>query len=380
MKPTKALPKEITIALCDKEIQEYLQRVPVEKLHSEAVSLLRIGIMCVNRVSASSELDYWDKRTQQLQSEVSALMVDIVEKKLLSGIVKLVGTKDGQLLSPIASQVDATSKFIDQSLSSNESRIKSMVADMAKSLSSGSLKESFGQIITRELLPLTSEVRALSNEIMVRKGENSIKQSSSLKGVEYEQCILERVQIWARCNKFKVENVGVDNKAGDIIVESASEKIRIAIEVKDSARPKGHQVLTVEMGKVIQARKATIAVFLSKTMSGLAKEIGSYGEGISDDIKWVATTGDSLEVALNHCLVEERLRLSSGRKSVATNGKKIRENLELARVLLGSMSQHYRSITEIQKAATTLEASLRNTNSDVLRALSAAADLITLDN
>jgi hypothetical protein len=214
------------------------------------------------------------------------------------------------------------------------------------------------------------------SHVIEQKGEESIKGSTTLKGKEYEQYILGQVQTWARCNKFKVENVGIDNRPGDIVVESLSEKIKIAIEVKDISTPKGHSVLTREMGQVIQERKATIAIFLSKTINGLAKEIGSYGEGASDNIKWVATTGESLEVALNHCLVEERLRLANEKNPNITNAKKVKENLELAKTLIGTMSQHYRSITEIQNAATTLESSLRKTNAEVLRALNTANDLV----
>ena len=370
------LPSEITISLADKEIQEYLQRFPISSLQSEILNLLKIGVMCVNRVNTNSESDYWDKKSQQLQTKVQTLITNAIEKEFLPKVVNLVGTKDGQLLSPIANQVNTTSKFIDRSLSSNESRVKSMVADLTKSLSTGTLKDAFSQTLIEELKPLITELRALNYHVIEQKGENTIKQSTTLKGREFEQHILGQVQTWARCNKFKVENVGTDNKPGDIVVESLSERIKIVIEVKDISTAKGHSVLTREMGLVIQERKATIAIFLSKTINGLAKEIGSYGEGSSDGIKWVATTGDSLEVALNHCLVEERLRLANEKNPNITNAKKVKEYLELAKTLLGNMSQHYRSITDIQKAATTLESSLRNTNSEVLRALNTANDLV----
>lgn len=370
------LPFEVTISLADKEIQEYLQRFPIGSLQSEILNLLKIGVMCVNRVNTNSESDYWDKKSQQLQTKVQTLITDAVEKDFLPKVVNLIGTKNGQLLSPIANQVDSTSKFIDRSLSSNESRVKSMVADLTKSLSTGTLKDAFSQTLIKELEPLITELRTLNYHVIEQKGEDAIKQSTTLKGREFEQHILGQVQTWARCNKFRVENVGTDNKPGDIVVESLSEKIKIAIEVKDISTAKGHSVLTREMGLVIQERKATTAIFLSKTINGLAKEIGSYGEGSSDGIKWVATTGDSLEVALNHCLVEERLRLANEKNLNITNAKKVKEYLELAKTLLGNMSQHYRSITDIQKAATTLESSLRNTNSEVLRALNTANDLV----
>ena len=370
------LPFEVTISLADKEIQEYLQRFPISSLQSEILNLLKIGVMCVNRVNINSESDYWDKKSQQLQTKVQTLITDAVEKDFLPKVVNLIGTKNGQLLSPIANQVDSTSKFIDRSLSSNESRVKSMVADLTKSLSTGTLKDAFSQTLIKELEPLITEIRTLNYHVIEQKGEDTIKQSTTLKGREFEQHILGQVQTWARCNKFRVENVGTDNKPGDIVVESLSEKIKIAIEVKDISTAKGHSVLTREMGLVIQERKATTAIFLSKTINGLAKEIGSYGEGSSDGIKWVATTGDSLEVALNHCLVEERLRLANEKNLNITNAKKVKEYLELAKTLLGNMSQHYRSITDIQKAATTLESSLRNTNSEVLRALNTANDLV----
>lgn len=374
---SSTVPSSVTISLSDKDLQEYLARLPHGNIESEILALVKIGLMCVTRVNANNEVDFWDKKSQQLQTDLLKKVGEVIDKEILQNFKKQVGAKDGQLLAPIANQVETTSKFIDRSLTNSESRIKSTMSELDKKLNDEKLMESFGKSLAKELTPLMTEIRALNYHVIELKGEENIKDCTTLKGKEYEQNILEKVQTWARCNKFKVENVGVDNKPGDIVVESLSEKIKIAIEVKDISTPKGHSVLTRDMGKVIQERKATTAIFLSKTINGLAKEIGSYGEGISDGIKWVATTGESLEVALNHCLVEERLRLANEKNPNITNAKKVKENLELAKTLLGTMSQHYRSITEIQNSATTLEASLRKTNAEVLRALNTANDLIT---
>lgn len=371
------LPEKVYISLADKEIRDYLVRFSSTDVPDEITNLIKIGIMCVNRVSINSEADYWDKKSQNLQNKIQKQITDAIEKDFLPKIIGLVGSKDGQLLSPIANQVETTTKFIDRSLSSNETRVKSMISDLTKSLSDGALKTAFSQTLTKELEPLIAELRALNYHVIEQKGEDNVKQATTLKGREYEQLILEQVITWARYNKFRVENVGADNRPGDIILESFAEKIKIAIEVKDISTPKGYSVLTREMGLVIQERKATIGIFLCKSIKGLAKEIGSYGEGISDGVKWVATTGDSLEIALNHCLIEERLRLSNEKNFNFVNSKKIKESIELARTLLSGMSQHYKSITEIKKSADSLEASLRKTSADVLLALNTANDLIT---
>jgi hypothetical protein len=370
------IPSEITISLTDKDLQDYLVKISSEDIKSEILGLIKIGLMCVTRTNANNEIDFWEKKSQELQTNLLRKTEEVINKDFLQAIKKQLGIKDGQLLAPIANQVETTSKFIDKALASNETRIKAAVSEFNSSLTDGTLTESFSKLLVKELSPLITEIRALNYHVIEQKGEESIKGSTTLKGKEYEQHILGQVQTWARCNKFKVENVGIDNRPGDIVVESLSEKIKIAIEVKDISTRKGHSVLTREMGQVIQERKATIAIFLCKTINGLAKEIGSYGEGVSDNIKWVATTGESLEVALNHCLVEERLRLANEKNPNITNAKKVKENLELAKTLIGTMSQHYRSITEIQNAATTLESSLRKTNAEVLRALNTANDLV----
>jgi hypothetical protein len=374
---SNVIPSEITISLADKDLQDYLVKISSGDIKSEILGLIKIGLMCVTRANTNNEIDFWEKKSQELQMNLLRKTEEVINKDFLQAIKKQLGVKDGQLLAPIANQVETTSRFIDKALTSNETRIKAVVSEFNSSLTDGTLVESFSKILIKELSPLIAELRSINYHVIEQKGEENIKGSTTLKGKEYEQHILEQVQTWARYNKFKVENVGMDNRPGDIVVESLSEKIKIAIEVKDISTPKGHSVLTREMGQVIQERKATTAIFLCKTINGLAKEIGSYGEGVSDNIKWVATTGESLEVALNHCLVQERLRLANEKNLSITNAKKIKENIELAKTLMRDMSQHYRSITEIQKAATTLESSLRNTNAEVLRALSAANDLIT---
>lgn len=365
------LPSEITISLADKDLREYLTKVQHGDVKSEILHLVKIGLMCVTRANTNNEVDYWEKKSQQLQTNLV--------KGIEESIKKLVGAKDGQLLAPIADQVHTTSKFIDTALVNSENRIKSTVSDLSNSVSDGKLAECFSKVVIKELTPLISEIKTLNYHVVGQKGEENIKSITTLKGREYEQYVLEKVIDWAKHNRFTVENVGVDNKPGDIVLESLTEKIKTAIEVKDISTPKGRSVLTREMGTVIQQRKATIAVFLSKTINGLAKEIGSYGEGISDGIKWVATTGDSLEVALNHCLVEERLRLANEKNPNITNAKKVKESLGLAKTLLSYMSQHYRSITEIHNSATALEASLKKTTSEVLRALDTANDLIAFN-
>lgn len=373
------IPSEVTISLVDKDLQDYLAKFSHGDIKSEILHLIKIGLMCVVRANTNHEMDFWDKRTQELTQEVTKKVEEVIDKDLLQPLKNQIGTKDGQLLAPIADHVETTSRFIDRSLATNESRIKATVSEFNNSLTNGMLTESFSKLLIQQLTPLIAEIRALNYHVVEQKGEENIKNATTLKGKDYEHYILAQVQAWAKCNKFKCEHVGVDNRSGDIMVESLSGEIKIAIEVKDRKDAKGHRVLTMEMGRVIQQRKATIAIFLSKTIDGLAKEIGSYSEGISDGIKWVATTGESLEVALNHCLVEERLRLANEKNPSITNAKKVKEHLENAKTLLGAMSQHYCSITQIQNAATTLESSLRKTNSEVLRVLNAANDLVAFN-
>lgn len=374
------LPETVSIPLQDREIREYLEKFSTSDLQTEIVNLLRIGVLSVTRANTNKEIDYWEKRSQNLQVSIEKCFTDIIQQDFIPKITSLVGSKEGQLLAPISNQIETTTKFIDRSLASNETRVKSMVSDLTKSLSSGTLSETLGKALSKEIVPLINEIRALSNYVAEQKGENTIKQSTTLKGRDYEQFVLEQVAVWAKYNKFTVENVGTDNRPGDILLESLRDKIRIVIEVKDISTRKGNSVLTREMGQAIQERKATIGIFITKTIEGLAKELGSYGEGISDGKKWIATTGDSLEIALNHCLVEERLRLNNEKNPIITNSLKIKENLDLARTLLSNMSAHYRNITEIKKSADNLEAGLRQTNSDILLALNTANSLITIQN
>src|SRR2546422_7304167 len=98
----------------------------------------------------------------------------------------------------------------------------------------------------------------------------------------------------------EIHHLGPDNRPGDILVVVPAQlgeeaAFRIVVEARDrESQPLGRKQVTDALNRAMAERNANAAIYLSRSMDGLAKEIGDWADGSCGQGPYVATTVDNL--------------------------------------------------------------------------------------
>jgi hypothetical protein len=108
-------------------------------------------------------------------------------------------------------------------------------------------------------------------------------------------------------------HVGNDRQPGDILVSVTDSSLHvdefiIVIEARDDKTARGRKRVADDMTTAMKERKALYGLYVSKTQTGLAKEIGDWSEGRCAQGPFVACTAENIVTALRFALVDSRIR------------------------------------------------------------------------
>jgi len=118
---------------------------------------------------------------------------------------------------------------------------------------------------------ILGKIQELRDEVLKEKSKEEIIEKTSLKGVNFEEIVLEQAQDFLSEYEDKVkpcgEGLGRTNKKGDLIIDiNGDEKKRIVIECKDSSSY-SHKKTIDEINDAIENRSAKYGIFLFKSQS-----------------------------------------------------------------------------------------------------------------
>ena len=104
----------------------------------------------------------------------------------------------------------------------------------------------------------------------------------------------------------------MDNRPGDILIKIPANGVLgmpllIVVETRDRQSAAGRKVISDTLTKAMAERKATAAVYLSKTAAGLATEVGEWADGTTDCGPFVACTNENLSIAVRWLIIQKRL-------------------------------------------------------------------------
>jgi hypothetical protein len=116
-------------------------------------------------------------------------------------------------------------------------------------------------------------------------------------------------------------------------------------------------------------RAADAAIYLSRTASGFAKEIGDWAEGTCGRGPWVACTEEHLVTALRLLLVLRRIEEARSEPPEVDAGS-IRAQVARARTALAKITTINRHAGSVRDSANAIEDEARALRDDVQEALS----------
>jgi hypothetical protein len=397
----------LDLRLDRREVAGYLRARPESERVPALCRAVEIGVFCLERAGASQDLEFVRRQIESLMAQVKEAIGKLPETTQ-EALLKRVGTADGQVLAPIRQMVDATKRAADDKLrevadllsreldptkdsatlgrslrtlrdlldpgrtDSVQGRLAAAVASVAAA--DGALAETVKKAVTETMKPLAERVDALAKEVLRQAAAREVMDQTTAKGAPYEDEVTSRLQRWAAVAGAEVERVGSDNRKGDVLVRVPATGLlaaptTIVVEVKNQESAKGREVITGHVEEMMAERAADAAIYLSRTASGFAKEIGDWAEGTCGRGPWVACTEEHLVTALRLLLVLRRIEEARSEPPEVDAGS-IRAQVARARTALAKITTINRHAGSVRDSANAIEDEARALRDDVQEALS----------
>jgi hypothetical protein len=394
-----------------KAVSDFLRQLEPGKRELGFIEAVEVGVFCLERASAARDLDFVRAQVHSILDEVER-SVSTIPGAIEGGLAHKLGA-DGQVLGPIRTMVESTSKI----LSDRVNGVKDLLAndiDPAKSTSTlgralgqlkdlldptrkdsiqstlseaiqgvtkvdGPLAKSVKATVAEAIHPLAEEVNRLSKQISATAAADQVIAETTKKGAPYEDEVLARVLACASGMGAEIHHVGPDNRPGDILIKfgnaSVAAGLSVVVEARDRTSPLGRRAITDVAEKAMAERDANAAIYLSHYRDGLAGELGEWGEGLSDRGPWIATTHDHIVVAIRFLLVLHRLTTLREAQDeidlVAVDGQ-----IGRIRTALRKVGTIKRNVTAIRDSAGTIQDEAEALQSDVRGALVAIEEAL----
>jgi len=375
-----------------KEVTDLLSPLTESERVPMLVRAIRVGALCLARASAVQDSEFIRRQLDALLNDVR-LQVMAIPGAAQIALLEKIGTNDGQVLAPVQTllnavkttteaklkeiqdllqeEIDPTKEkstlgdalrkiqnIIDpQRKDSIQSRLQDAVDTITKA--DGDLVTTVKEQVTASISPMLQRVTALEAAVHAQEQVDEALAQTTEKGTPYEEEVVARLQDWARFSGVEVEHVGPDNKPGDVVVRmtglgGTGTHCTIVIEVKDRQDKVGRVRVSAMLSEAMPDREATAAVYLSRTRSGLAKEIGDWAEGETTLGPWVACIDDYLLIALRHLnALHELTQIRASRPEVDTVA--ISSQIQRIRTSLNSLTNIKTKANALHNGATEIE-------------------------
>jgi hypothetical protein len=391
----------------------FVRQVPEDDRESTVSKALEVGLFCLERGRTTQDVDFVKRQVQELLQKVETAMLGVpgaTEKALVDKI----GTDNGQVLAPIKALVDNSTA----SMKSKLDEVKGMLANdldpknststlavalftlktlidpkhadsvqmaIEKAVSSvtdekGALAETVRNTVEASIKTLKDEVDGISRQLSGEKMVADALANTTSKGYSYEDEVADTLAAWAKISRGRVEKVGEDNQPGDFVIDcqddgSGSSCLRIVVEARDRTNAAGRQKISQDLAPKFRERNANAAIYVSKTLDGLAKEIGDWGEGHCDGGPWVACTHANLALALRFLLVDQKIKkLREARPDI--DGSAIHAQAQAIRTSLGRVKTIKSKVTALKSTTTDIETEADTLRSDITSALTAIEEAL----
>lgn len=387
-----------------KSVADYLRQVREEERESQFMEAVEVGIFCLERASAARDLDFVRSQVDSILQEVDRAISEI--PGVLEGdLGRRLGSEDGQVLAPIRTMIDATSRTLTERLNGvkellNEvdpdrststmgralGQLKDLLDARRKDSVQGALTEAIRAItgedgtlaksvkgtVAEAIHPLAEEVNRISRQISAAEAAKEALSGTTKKGSPYEEEVLDEVLGWSRAMGAEVDHVGPDNRPGDIVLTfgeaSVSAGLTVVLEARDRNSAMGRKVISQVAETAMAEREANAAIYVSRCRDGLAKEIGEWAEGECDRGPWVAVTHEHLFVAIRFLLILHRLAALQ-ESQAAVDLAAVDNQIDRIRTALRRVGTIKRNVTVIRDSAGKVQEEAETLQSDIRRAL-----------
>ena len=397
-----------------KDVADFFVKIDEHDREDALVQAIEVGVFCLERARNNSDVEYVRRQVEGLLSRVEGA-VAMIPEKTQAALLEKIGSGDGQVLSPIKSLISETTQVTtvrlndvrnllaqDLDPAKNTSTIgkalqrlrelldarrtdsvQATIENATRSITAedGPLASVVRAVVLKAITPLDADLKELAKEVRGHEAVAAALEQTTVKGVTYEEEVVECLRDWAQVVGAEVEHVGIDNQPGDVLIKVPGDSLVGAplvfvVEARDRQTKLGRKAISDVLAKAMARRTASAAIYLSRSRDGFAKEIGDWAEGTCEAGHFVACTQEHVVTAVRWLIVQERLQaLRSSAPdldaaSIDSQIKRIRTSLDRVKSINRKVSEVRGAAQDIQEEAESLRDEIRgalSTMEDALR-------------
>jgi hypothetical protein len=396
-----------------KDVADFLRTLPENEVESTLIQAIEVGVFCLERARMSHDTEFVRRQLDLLLSHVEAA-VSKIPNDTQKALVAQIGTDNGQVLAPIREMIESASKVstdkvkevrtlltqeidperetstLGRALRSIRNLLDAKRSDSVQNTleqavkavtgKDGVLARAVREVVSEAVKPVATELDKLAKEVRGREAAEEALEQTTKKGPDYENEVLQELQQWAGFIGAEVHYVGTDNRPGDILIKVPATGVlgiplTIAIETRDRQSAVGRKVISDTLTKAMAERKATSAVYLSKTAAGLAGEIGEWADGGTDAGPFVACTHENLSIALRWLIVQNRFA-QADKGAVAVDSSAILQQVQRIRTSLDRVKTMNRKVTDVRASANEIQIEAEALRDEVRTSLATVEDAV----
>ena len=394
-----------------KDVADFLRSVDETDVEVMLIQAMEVGVFCLERARVSQDTEFVRRQIDTLLNRV-VTTVNKIPDDTQKALIEKIGTRNGQILAPIKEMVDAAWRLTNDRVQEvrtlltqeidpdketttlgkalktlrnlldpkRSDSIQNTLEQAVKTVSAkdGSLARVVEEVVTEAVKPLANEVDKLAMEVRGREAAKEALEQTTQKGSNFEAEVLEDLQHWAEFAGAEIHYVGTDNRAGDILVKIPADGVLtkplvVIIETRDRQSVVGRKVISDTLEKAMVERKASAAVYLSKTRAGLGVEIGEWAEGMTECGPFVACTHESLSIALRWLAIQERM-VQAREKAADVDGAAIEKQAQRIRTSLDRVKAINRKVTDVRTSANDIQTEAEALRDEIRSSLTTIED------
>jgi hypothetical protein len=396
-----------------RDVADFLRTVEENEVESTLIQAIEVGVFCLERARMRQDTEFVRRQLDQLLNRVEAT-VNKIPDDTQKALVAKIGTNNGQVLAPLKEMIETASKvstdrvkevrtLLTQEIDPDKETttlgkalktlrnlldpkrsdsVQNTLEQAVKAVTGkdGALARAVKDVVAEAVKPVASELDKLAKEVRGREAAEEALEQTTQKGPNYENDVLDDLQQWAALVGAEVHHVGVDNRPGDILIKESQSSVLgmpllIVIEARDRQSAVGRKVISDTLDKAMTERKATSAIYLSKTAAGLAAEVGEWADGTTDAGPFVACTHENLSIAIRWLIVQNRIT-QANKGAVAVDSAAILQQVQRIRTSLERVKTMNRKVTDVRASANEIQTEAEALRDEVRASLTVIEDAL----
>jgi hypothetical protein len=395
------------------DVADFLRTVDEDEVASTLIQAIEVGVFCLERARMTQDTEFIRRQIDQILNRVEVAVGKIPEETQKALIAKI-GSGNGQVLAPIKEMIETASKvstdrvkevrtLLTQEIDPDKETttlgkalrtlrnlldpkrsdsVQNTLEQAVKTVTGkdGVLARAVKEVVGEAIKPVATELDKLAKEVRGRDAAEEALEQTTKKGPDYENEVLEDLQQWAGLLGAEVHHVGVDNRPGDILIKMPENGVvgtplLIVVEARDRQSAVGRKVISDTLSRAMAERKATGAVYLSKTTAGLAAEVGEWADGTADSGPFVACTHENLSIAIRWLIIQNRLA-QTNQSAVAVDSTAILQQVQRIRTSLDRVKTMNRKVTDVRSSANDIQTEAEALRDEVRASLAIVEDAL----